>query len=93
MFTEKQDGCSLLFYLIVMFIFIFFQFLLVKVFQQYWFGVALMFYTMIFNFVSVVVPVYTIYQAVMINIMKLKEMIKWPAYHPSGFYFTEAIQH
>lgn len=52
-----------------------------------------MFYTMLFNFASVVVPVYTIYQAVMINIFKLKEMITFPKYHPAGLYFLEAIQH
>jgi hypothetical protein len=92
MFTEKQDGCSLVFYLVVLAVFIFLQFILVKIFLLYFLGLGVMFYVMILNFVSVIVPVYTIYQAVMINIMKLKDMVQMPKFYHSGFYLSEAIK-
>jgi len=52
-----------------------------------------MFYVMLFNFASVIVPVYTIYQAVMINIWKIKDIMAYPTYHPAGMRFLDVIKH
>jgi len=92
MLTEKQDAFGLIFYLILLVILIGLHFLVVKLLDVYILGIGILFFIMGINFVSVILPVYIVYQRILINIMSLKQLVSWPRYFPTGKSFSEALK-
>lgn len=68
------------------------QFLIVKILDVYILGIGILFFIMGINFIAVIIPVWMVYQQILVNIMSLKKLVSWPQYFPNGKSFSEAIR-